>query len=173
MKLLKLITLPLLLALLALTSCSEDDKTTLIYSYTCVSELLDYVDISATYGNDNGFETTEQLSLTKTDTIPFTYSWLAIKSFGYKTEGHLTITFTKREDVDWQALKNQYFGNLSVAKINIMYTSDKDKFFNKEQTIGNSACLDISNYVGRDIESYVDSLVANPIQIKTDWTKSK
>lgn len=181
MRTFKLSALLICLTLSLITaSCSTKGipNTAIRYAFVCSEQLVEFVDVTATYEATNG-DTEVTLLTAPAESRGFSYIdvdgfkpaklfyWTSPqKNYDDVVDATVQITFSKKEGVDYSAYKDQSFIFTANAAIVVAQSSKDGHIINNSS----SMILDYGEPVlvnGEDIEAFIDGLVKAPITKST------
>lgn len=165
------------------TSCTEKE-TVVNYGFVCSDNLFKFVEINATYTTNTG----EEISVDLTPAIMETFydetisgettngsttelsnilEWRQSKKYDDDVKANLTITFKKKDGINYASYKGQVLKITKYAYLNSVYTEEHKGWSvssNQNVTLDIDAIVNKPDeFYGDALESYIDNLVANPI----------
>lgn len=165
------------------TSCTEKE-TVVNYGFVCSDNLFEFVEISATYTTNKGEETSVELTPSIMETLQDEeiagetadgtttslhgiLAWKQSKKYDDEVKANLTISFSKKEGIDYESYKGMIFKITKYAYLNSVYTEEHKGWSassNQTSTIDFDPILtEPDEFYGDALEDYIDNLVANPI----------
>ena len=173
----------LLVCAMFITSCTTEKETVVSYGFVCTDNLFKFVDITATYTTDNGEENAIALTPANMETfkeeggsvetedgstiiLSGLLEWSQSKKYDDKIDAHLTISFSKKEGIDYESYKGQIIRITKYAYLNSVY-HEESKGLSASSTT--EASIDVlanskpDEFYGDALEGYIDKLVEEPI----------
>lgn len=170
-----------------MVSCSTDKETYVSYGFVCSNNLFDFVDIAATYTTDKGEETSIELtpSIMETyredevsgetsdgasSTLVGILAWRQSKTYDDEVKANLTVTFHKKDGIDYSAYKGKIMQITKYAYLHSTYTEEHKGWGSASSsssiTIDGDALINTQpdKFYGDALEEYIDKLVAEPIR---------
>lgn len=170
-----------------LSSCTGKKSETVVnYGFVCSDNLFKFVAINATYTTNKG----EEVSVDLTPAIMETFQdaatsgdisegsstspsglleWRKSKKYDDDVKANLTISFSKKEGIDYASYKGQVLKITKYAYLHSVYNEENTGF--GSTSISTALSLDLDGLIntkpdevyGDALEDYIDKLVANPI----------
>lgn len=184
MKVFKLL-LSVLMCGILFTSCTEKE-TVVNYGFVCSDNLFKFVEINATYTTNKGEEisvdlspaimetfrdevTSGETSNGSTTVLSGLLEWRKSKKYDDDVKANLTISFSKKEGIDYASYKGQVLKITKYAYLHSVYKEESNGF--GTTSISQNTSLDLDGLIntkpdefyGDALEDYIDKLVANPI----------
>ncbi len=178
--------LSVMVCAILLTSCSTEKETVVNYGFVCSDNLFKFVEINATYTTNTGEEmsvdltpaimetfrdeaTSGETSNGSTTVLSSILEWRQSKKYDDDVKANLTISFAKKEGVDYASYKGQVLKITKYAYLHSVYKEENNGL--GSTSISQSTSLDLDGlintkpdeYYGDALEDYIDKLVANPI----------
>ncbi len=172
--------LTVLMCILLFTSCTKKE-TVINYGVVCSDNLFKFVNITATYTTNTGENITVELTPSAMKSIREDGSsnetaegssmtsvkildWNQSRKYDDFVEAHLSISFSKKDGIDYSAYKNQVMKITKYAYLNSQYNEEGLTNTTSSSSIDLSGILVGPDEVDGDyLEEYIDKLVANPI----------